>query len=84
VYDLRWNVNLFTSSANTSWYFYVYKNGAMISQSNGFVNVNQFSYCNGSMLEQCNAGDQIDYRIQADVATITVANESWGMMQYVG
>lgn len=84
VYDLRWNVNIFTSSANTSWYFYVYRNGAMVSQSNGFVNVNQFSYCNGSTLQQCNAGDDIDYRIQPDVATITVANESWGQMMYVG
>ena len=84
VYDLRWNVNIFTSSASTTWFFYVYKNGAMISQSNGYVVVNEFSYCNGSMLEQCNAGDQIDYRIQPNTATITVANESWGMMQYVG
>lgn len=84
VYDIRWNVNLFTSAGATSWYFYVYKNGANVSQSNGYVNLSQFSYCNGTTLLQCNAGDDIDFRIQADVNTISVVNESWGMMMYVG
>ena len=84
LYDIKWNLNIF-ASATTAYFVYVYKNGVAQSTSIGDVSrAGTFSFCNGSTLVQCNAGDDIDMRIQADTQTITVGNNSTIQALYHG
>jgi hypothetical protein len=84
LYDIKWNLNIF-ALATTAYYVYVYKNGVVQSTSIGDVSrAGTFSFCNGSTLVQCNAGDDIDMRIQADTNTITVGNNSTIQAIYMG
>ena len=84
LYDIKWNLNIF-ALATTAYFVYVYKNGVAQSTSIGDVSrAGTFSFCNGSTLVQCNAGDDIDMRIEPDTQTITVGNSSTIQALYHG
>jgi hypothetical protein len=84
LYDIKWNLNIFALDP-TAYFVYVYKNGVAQSTSIGDVSrAGTFSFCNGSTLVQCNAGDDIDMRIEPDTEDITVGNNSTIQALYHG